>query len=80
MGDRVDESDRACGCCGGTGPLYMHGLCHPEAKTWAVLHTNGDLEIQCAECETEIIRFPKVAEPAKPGVAAGDRRVLPRES
>lgn len=78
MGHQPKGGERACTCCGGSGSLYIHGLCHPDAGTWVILHANGDLEIQCAACETEIVTFPNVAAPAQPSRPTSDRCRIPR--
>ena len=46
-----------CADCGAGTPLYLHGQCHPHSRTWAVLHANNILVIECAECGKEIARF-----------------------
>jgi hypothetical protein len=39
------------GCKEPHGPLYLHGLCHPESPTWA-RYAKGVLTVECAECKT----------------------------
>jgi len=42
--------------CNCTGPLYIHGRCHPDAPTWAIVD-HGVLTIECAECKKLITKF-----------------------
>jgi hypothetical protein len=40
-------------CTEDHGPLYFHGLCHPDAQTM-VSYENGVLRIDCGRCEARI--------------------------
>jgi hypothetical protein len=35
----------------------LDAKCHPEAETWAVLHHQEHLVIQCSKCNVEITHF-----------------------
>ena len=55
----VLEPPAAHGCCevcGYDSSIYLHGRCHPDAPTWAVI--SGDvLTIECADCGKVVARF-----------------------
>lgn len=36
--------------------IYVHGRCHPESPTWAIL-TDHDISIICAECDAPIVKL-----------------------
>jgi hypothetical protein len=53
-------STPGCNC---TGPLYMHGKCHPSSPTWAILHQDV-VTIVCAECDNVVVYFKVAKEDA----------------
>ena len=51
----MSEKCEGCGAAGAE-PLYLHGRCHLNAPTWAVL-LDDVLTIQCAKCGKVVARF-----------------------
>lgn len=46
----------SCAECGAGGELFLHGKCHINEPTWAILKGNT-LTIQCSVCNAVVCHF-----------------------
>jgi hypothetical protein len=36
---------------------YLYSNCHPDEPTWAVIHADQRLTIECSKCKAEVMSF-----------------------
>ena len=52
----VEATCSVCGCGCEDNEMWIHGKCHMDAPTWAVLHGHT-LVISCSQCKKQICWF-----------------------